>query len=126
MALIEKRETIPASMLQADGGEEMVSSFDGNADDDDGTDEKKETSHSLKTIQSIAGSVAGGGSAGLGASVATNNVKNTVEASITKSVVKSIAGNIILEAKSQASIETLSAAIAGGGSYAVAAAVSLN
>jgi len=126
MALIEKRETIPASMLQADGGEEMVSSFDGNADDDDGTDEKKETSHSLKTIQSIAGSVAGGGSAGLGASVATNNVKNTVEASITKSVVKSIAGNVILEAKSEASIETVSAAIAGGGSYALAAAVSLN
>ncbi|MBW8381747.1 MAG: hypothetical protein K0M69_04360, partial [Youngiibacter sp.] len=124
-ALIEKRETIPASMLQADGGDELSSSFDGNPDDNDGTLDENETTHTLKTIQSLAGAVAGGGTGGIGAGVATNNVKNSVVASISASDVTSDSGDVIIVARSSASIETVSAALAGG-SYSAALAVSLN
>ena len=66
-ALIAKRESIPESMLKAQGNSNEVTSFDGNPEDNDGTAEQTATTHALKTIQSLAGAVAGGGSAGIGA-----------------------------------------------------------
>ncbi|KUG05437.1 hypothetical protein ASZ90_017119 [hydrocarbon metagenome] len=123
-ALSQKRETIPQGMLQAGDSDVEVSTFDGDTTDQD--DDGQATNHTLKTIQSLAGGVAGGGCGGLGAAVATNNIANKIQAGIVNSKVTSSEGNVILITNSEATLETVSAAIANGSTFALAGAVSLN
>ncbi len=123
-ALSQKRETIKQGMLQADDSDQEVSTFDGNTTDQD--DDDQTTSHTLNTIQSLAGGVAGGGIGGLGAAVATNNIANIIEAGIANSTVTSDEGNVVLTADCQVTLETVSAAVANGSTFALAGAVSLN
>ena len=114
------RDSIPASAISAGDQGGSIGSLDMESDDDSEDDRR------ITTIQSLAGAVAGGGSGSIGAAVATNDVRMNVNAAIASSTVTSSDGTINIEAISEASIETLSAAIVISNYVGVAAGVSTN
>ena len=76
------------------------------------------------TIEALAGGLAGAGTAAIGAALATNNIDDDTQAYLDGSGVT--AGAFTLSATSNASIESLTVAGAGSGTFAAGGAVGLN
>jgi hypothetical protein len=75
-------------------------------------------------IDALAGSLAGAGTAAIGAAVATNNIDDTTQAYLDGSGVT--AGSLTLSATSSATIESLTMAGAGSGTFSLGGAVEVN
>ncbi len=117
-ALSLLREDIPRGALQEGSDRSPVGEFDGSGEDDGAC--------ALTSIQSLAGAIAGGGKAGVGIALAINYIAGSYRAGIEGSEVTSENGDIIVLARSEAGIQSISAALAGGGNLGGAGAVSLN
>jgi filamentous hemagglutinin family protein len=82
--------------------------------------------HDNSTINSLAGNVQGAGTATIGAAIAKNDIANVTSAYIYNADLEATEGSISVSALSEATIETLSAGIAGAGTVTISGAVSLN
>ncbi len=82
------------------------------------------TSSDSPTIEALAGGLAGSGTAAIGAALATNNIDDTTRSYIDGASVA--AASAALSATSNATIESLTVAGAGSGTFSLGGAVGLN